>query len=359
MLLLNQLDILLYLVIYWLLETMLEQVSIRGDTSAIVIGSFSIDGFAEKPYRIITHAHSDHVVGIKDSLLYSRYIIATPATHDLLLELGYIRGTRYRNLYRTKRYDLDYNTRVLFDDEKLVFYPTTHILGSAQVLIEYNGYRIGYTSDFKLGKHTVIMKDLDILVIEATYGNPLYRRVFKNDVIDLLIDIVYEGLYQYGRVKIYGYYGKLQEIMRILREKGVEEPFIMNKKIYNITRIAEKYGWNIKNYYCNECNGSNVRVGEKHILFEHMVKAKYRRLDGSVLNIVLSGHEYREPVRKVDEYTWLVAFSDHADFDELLRYVEESHPRIIIVDGSREGYPYIFAKELRKRGWKAYVMPSG
>lgn len=85
------------------ISELLKYVDILGDTSAIVVGeSFAIDGFAEKPVRVISHAHYDHIVGLKDSILYSKQIVATPPTHDLILTLGYVGGRELRMLYKTR-----------------------------------------------------------------------------------------------------------------------------------------------------------------------------------------------------------------------------------------------------------------
>lgn len=334
-------------------------VNIIDKTKAILVGrDIVIDGFAKRKIRIITHAHSDHVCGLRDSIYYSEYLIATPATHDLLVELGYVKK-KYLHIYQRKKLALDYHVEKTFYDHGIEFLRATHIFGSAQVKISYNGYIIGYTSDFKMGNDTEIINSPDILIIEATYGSPTCRRPFKNDVVDLIVDLVFEGLRKYDKVTIYGYHGKLQEIMKILREKGVKEPFLMNKKIYSITKIVEKYGWKIGNYYSiNNKDAYEIIQSKKYLFFEHMVKAKHRKLNGSVLNIVLTGHEHREPIRKIDEYTWVAAFSDHADFDELIEYVELSQPKLIVIDGSREGYPYTFAKELRRKGWNTIVLPE-
>jgi len=334
-------------------------VSIDAKTKAILIGSdVAVDGFGKRRVRIITHAHADHVLGLNDSIAFSNYIVATPATHDLVVELGYIQKSSMQT-YMRKRVAVNYHEKREFYGHEVEFLPATHILGSAQIRVVYDNVVVGYTGDFKMGGGTEVIEEPDILVIEATYGSPLCRRPFKNEVVDLAVDLVSDGIRKYSRVVIYGYYGKLQEMMKILRERGIREPFLMNNKIYSITKIAEKYGWIIGSYYLVDSEiGREVMGSERYILFDHMSKAKYRKLDGRALNIVLTGHEFSEPVKKIDEYTWIVSFSDHADFDELVEYVELSKPKLVVVDGSREGYPHVFAKELKKRGWNAIVLPQ-
>ncbi|ADI31463.1 MBL fold metallo-hydrolase [Staphylothermus hellenicus] len=342
------------------ISELLKYVDILGDTSAIVVGeSFAIDGFAEKPVRVISHAHYDHIVGLKDSILYSKQIVATPPTHDLILTLGYVGGRELRMLYKNKMVRLNYYEEYTYGGEKLVLIPSHHIIGSAQVLIEIGDLRIGYTGDFKLGENTKIMDGLDILIIESTYGDPSYRRPFKNEVEDLLVDIVLDGLEMYGKVVIFGYHGKIQEAMQILRRNGVKEPFLMPKRIYEVTRIAEKYGYEIGGYYnMRSLKGREILKSNRYILFEHFNKANHRRLGNNTLYIVLSGWEFNGPIKKIDRYTWLVALSDHADFDELIEYVEKAEPRLVIVDGSRQGSAEALANELNKRGWKSLVLPG-
>jgi len=334
-------------------------VSIDAKTKAILIGSdIAVDGFGKRRVRMITHAHADHVLGLNDSIAFSNYIVATPATHELVVELGYVQRSNIQT-YMRKRVAVNYFEKREFYEHEVEFLPAAHILGSAQIRVVYDNIVVGYTGDFKMSSDTEVIEEPDILVMEATYGSPACRRPFKSEVVDLAVDLVSDGIRKYPRVVIYGYYGKLQEMMKILREKGIREPFLMNNKIYSITKIAEKYGWIIGSYYPVYSEiGREVMSGERYILFDHMSKAKYRKLNGRALNIVLTGHEFSEPVKKIDEYTWIVSFSDHADFDELVEYVERSKPKLVVIDGSREGYPHVFAKELKKRGWNAIVLPQ-
>ncbi len=337
---------------------LLEYVDIK-ETGGVLLGkSFVVDGFWNRFARVITHAHSDHLRGLRDSIIHSSLIIATPLTLELALELAGI-PSNLRYLYKRKALPLDYNERVDVNGEYITLIPSNHIPGSAQVLVETSGYRIGYTGDFKL-EGTPVMKGLDVLVIESTYGRPDYRRPFKQEVYELLVDSVNDGLLEGGPVVVYGYYGKLQEAMKILREHGVTEPFLMPPKMYRITKVIERYGYSVGEYYNTMSRDGRVLLSSttRYVLFQHMNRAKYRNLRRG-LNIILSGWEFHEPVKKVDRNTWLIALSDHADYDDLIKYVEEASPRLVVVDNSRQGEAYELARGIREKlGVEAIVLPS-
>ncbi len=328
------------------------------ETGGVLLGRcFVADGFWNRIVRVVTHVHSDHLLGIEDSIRYSSIILGTPLTIELILELRRL-DSSLRVLYKRKALSLDYYRRINIAGEYITLYPANHIPGSAQVLVETSGYRIGYTGDFRL-QGTPVMKGLDVLVIEATYGRPEYRRPFKNDVYSLLVDTVSDGLACGGPVVIYGYYGKLQEAMTILRENDIVEPFLMPPKLYRVTKIIEKHGYSIGEYYnmLSREGRSIMSSTTRYILFLHMNKARYRNLS-SGLNIVLSGWEFREPIRRIDSNTWLIALSDHADYDDLIEYVDRASPRLVVVDNSRQSEAYSLAEGIKKElGIEAIVLP--
>ncbi|AFL66095.1 MBL fold metallo-hydrolase [Desulfurococcus amylolyticus] len=337
---------------------LLESINIRENGAVILGENTSIDGYAEKPVRVITHAHVDHLGGLEESIKYSKMIIATSITLDLIESLNYV-DKYLLPYYRLKKKPLKYNECLVIDDnETLCLFQASHIPGAAQVYVEYRELRLGYTGDFKLDGKTQVMKDLDVLVMESTYGNPNYRRPFKDEVPELFASLVEEGLYRYKRVYVYGYHGKVQEAMIILREKGIEAPFILPPKIYHSTRVLEKHGIKIGNYMHEEDMLRGLNPGEKAVIFKHMNVAEYRRLDGSALHIVLSGWEFNKPFRRIDDYTYLVALSDHADFDDLVEYVRRGEPKLVVIDASREGDAWSLRNALIEAGYCAIVMPS-
>jgi putative mRNA 3-end processing factor len=77
------------------------------------------------------------------------------------------------------------------------------------------------------------------------------------------------------------------------------------------------------------------------------------------VNILLTGWEFNSPYRRVGLRDWIVSFSDHADFDQLLEYVLDARPRVLVVDAFRGGEAArIFASYVsREHGIKAHPQP--
>jgi putative mRNA 3-end processing factor len=194
---------------------------------AVLLGKHvACDAYGEtKPLRVVTHAHADHMMGLQQSLRNCERVLMTKATRDLIAAMMG-RFSLTNGLVET----LDYGKTLQLEEENLTFFQADHILGSAQVLIDdAEGARIVYTGDFKIENTPVL--ETDILVMEATYGNPSCKRAFKKDVKRTLISLVEQGLKQ-GTVYIFGYHGKLQEVMQILRDADIKVPFVAPERVY-------------------------------------------------------------------------------------------------------------------------------
>ena len=100
---------------------------------AILLGKYvACDAFdAFKPLRIVTHAHADHLVGLRKSLKTCEYVMMTQATKDLVNVIN-----PSLNLKGDFIKTVDYNQTFRYKDEDITFFPTDHILGAAQVLVE-------------------------------------------------------------------------------------------------------------------------------------------------------------------------------------------------------------------------------
>ncbi|MEM4484415.1 MAG: MBL fold metallo-hydrolase [Sulfolobales archaeon] len=319
------------------------------------------DGFENTKYRFISHAHSDHTLDLGLSIRSSQIIYAHKATFEILevLEDG---------VPRYLRNPMNYGDRICIDDDCIEIVEARHILGSAQLV--YSSPRAGtivYTGDFKdPGRGTKIISGADIVITEATYGSPAYVRRFKDIAGEALIDLVIHLLSK-GPVYISAYYGKQQEVMDLLRSGGVTAPFIAPEKVYRISKIAEKHGLRI-----GEVIHENSREAEEiyregwYIYFTHPMSGVRSIMRRSYFNthlrpsvIYLSGWLFESLYRSIDDRSYIFSFSDHADFHELIDYIDMARPKMVIIDSFRSGENgRKFAREVKKRlGIRSIALP--
>ena len=284
-----------------------------------------------------------------DQSLKEGMVYLTPATKQLLEVLrGPLPPERIRIL--------EYNQPVQIGDETLTFLPSDHILGSCQVKVQdAGGKTLVYTGDFRLPNTPIL--EADELVMEATYGNPKNRRAFEEKVEDELEKLVRQAL-GCGPVFIFGYHGKLQEVLSILRQRGVTVPALMPRKVYQFSKVCEKFGMRLGEFLMAESKeGMEIeRSGE----FIGVYSMGSRRFAGrNAIRIYLSGWEFEKPIRQISTTEYLAAFSDHTDFDGLMQYVEQSRPKYVITDNFRVGDAPSLAREIRKRfGIRAEPLPK-
>lgn len=322
------------------------------DNGAVLLGkSFTCDAHTEKPVRIVTHAHADHISELRESLQRCNSVIMTPATRELAEALYGLRPF----LFVEKLSILSYKELFKYGDEKVTLFNAGHIIGSAQVLVEDSeGGRVVYTGDFKLPEAEII--PCDVLVMEATYGHPSCVRPFRDKVEDELVKLVKKSL-ESGPTYIFGYHGKLQEVIGILRKAGITAPIVMPNRVYRVTKICEKYGMQLGEYFSITDEKGVEAMKSGNFIGIYHIGSRAIEKEG-VTKLVLSGWEFRSPYRKTGHNEYTIALSDHSDFDQLIEYVEKSRPKFVITDNYRIGDAVSLAREIKKRlGISAKPMP--
>jgi len=324
---------------------MMQKASVTG-RGAVLLGKYvACDGFDKaRPLRVVTHVHSDHLLGLRQSLRKCEAVVMTPATRDLI---DVMRSPLF--LMRGDVKTLDYGETFVYNDERLTLHLADHILGAAQVLVEDDeGVRILYTGDFRFPGTPVV--EADVVVIEATYGNSSRVRHFREDVESVLISLVEESLMR-GPVFVFGYNGKLQEVIEILHKAKVGVPFVMPEKVFHVCKVCERYGMRFGRRLLlsqDERAQTMLSRGEPCVAFYHMNSRRHVG-EGNGVRIFVSGWEFREPCRRRAENEFTIALSDHSDFHGLLRYVEESKPKMVFTDNYRSGDAVALAKEIQRR----------
>lgn len=281
----------------------------------------------------VSHAHSDHISALKNP---DNRVIASPET----LALAGFGSKPVESL----------------DGLKLSLLPSGHMLGSSQLRVECDGKAFTYTGDFKLGKSLTCkeaeVQETDELMIEGTFGDPSYSFPEREEAYAQIAEFA-SRRYNEGHIVILGGYslGKAQELVAVVNKYCGLKP-ITQGKIARACKIYSEFGFplsfaEIGAPEAEELMRSNfVAVLPFHqVNFELAVKLskQYKR---SVYTAVATGWagRMRLPVDKA------FPLSDHADFKNILEYVERARPkRIHCCHGNEERLSH----ELQKRGWAA------
>jgi putative mRNA 3-end processing factor len=242
---------------------------------------------------------------------------------------------------------LDYGKPMRYGEECITLFPADHILGAAQVLVEdADGTRIVYTGDFRIDETPVL--EADVIVMEATYGSPSCKRSFGKDVRNLFVSLVEDGL-KHGAVYVFGYHGKLQEAMQILHEAGLKAPFVASERVFHVSKVCEQHGMRVgRLMLLEEKEAKELMEGNLPcVAFYHMCSRS--KVSPCGFRVYLSGWEFNSPCREIADREYVVALSDHSDFEGLMEYVRLSKPKFVITDNFRVGYAETLAKEIHKR----------
>jgi putative mRNA 3-end processing factor len=135
-------------------------------------GDFYIDPWKPVANAVITHAHGDHLRHGS-----ARYILARPGAAIAKLRLG---GDRELS-------PVDYGTPLRVGAVILSLHPAGHILGSAQVRIEYGGRVWVVSGDYKRQTDPTCAAfeplECDVFISEATFALPVYKWPATSQVV--------------------------------------------------------------------------------------------------------------------------------------------------------------------------------
>lgn len=337
------------------LEALLGDVVDITCRGSILLGKrLSVDGHEKGRLRVVSHAHADHMVGIGESIRESPKIIAHPATLEIMSVLGH-------HVPEEKAVRLNYGSSIHFGDAGLKVLRSRHIIGSIQVLYTSSSrHSIVYTGDFKDPGAGTEVPESDVVITEATYGSPEYVRPYKDAVEDLLADFVL-GLLSRGPLVIKAYYGKQQEVMSILRERGLDAPFVAPAKVYRISRIAEKYGARIGDIFLEGTKEASevIRQGW-YIYFDHTASrtpAHHLARTGQRVSVLRLTGWLKDLYVSLDPNNYVFAFSGHSDFEELLSYIDMARPKLVLVDTYRAGSNAVKFSKYVEKNLKIKALP--
>jgi len=270
-------------------------------------GDFYIDPKYPVNTAVISHAHGDHAVPGHKS------IFCTSGT-AMFMQLRFPKQ-------QLKSYHLmDYNSSFEINGVKLCFIPAGHILGSAQILLEYQGVRYLYTGDYKLQSDVtcepVEFVEADVLITETTFADP---DVIHPDPVEEI-----KKLNSTNQNIMLGCYslGKAQRITQMINEYCPQKIVYTHHNITPIHRLYNSYG--LTNLRYEVYNRKSLKDGENKIyLVPPMTFHNYFRAK-NVVKVFASGWKRLQQHNDMTLY-----ISDHIDWNDLLYYVGRVKPKQI------------------------------
>ncbi len=296
---------------------------------------FAVDpkGKAKAKTVCITHAHSDHArLSRKASCEYWM----TRETHSLI---------KCRGNGAKKVKELKYGKKIALNGFGVSLHNAGHILGSSQVKVE-GKKNIVFTSDFKLSD-SLVQKAAevipsDILVIETTFGLPEFSFPSRETMYKEIGKWVEKGVAQKRFLLLGGYaVGKAQELTKAVNEFTGEIPLV-HETVFNANKVYESHGVKPGNYVKLDHNlkDFNVLIIPPHYVDYNLMQAVSLSIGKKVEAAFATGWRYGSGLARVFH------LSDHADFSQLLRYVKESNPKLVL---THHGFAEEFARAVKRK----------
>lgn len=289
-------------------------------------GDFYIDPVRPVERALVTHGHSDH---------------ARPG-HQAVLATGHtleIMALRYGPGFSRSVQIAKFGVPVEMDGVSATFFPAGHILGSAQIRLEYRGLSITVSGDYKRGTDPTAepfeLAPCEIFVTEATFGLPVFRHPDPASEIAKLLRSVAEFPDRTHLVGVYAL-GKAQRIIRLLRDNDWSRPLFIHGSLRQLCDYYEAAGIHLGDLRPATVDHAEGLAGEIVLGPPSAFNSPWvRRFADPVLGFASGWMGVRQRARQRGIELPLV-LSDHCDWDELLTTIRDTGAREIWVTHGRE-----------------------
>ena len=300
-------------------------------------GDFYIDPWRPVQRAVLTHAHGDHAR--PGSARYLAVSDSAPVLHGRL-------GKEGLDL-------IGYAQTLDVNGVTVSLHPAGHVLGSAQVRIEYRGQVWVVSGDYKLQADPTCLPfepvRCHVFITESTYGLPIYRWMPPRQVVEE-IDTWWRTNADAGRASVlFGYaFGKAQRLLASI-DAGIG-PLICHGAVETLNRAYRLAGVKLPD---------TTRVGAvpvsdyKRALVVAPPSAQstpWLKRFGNYSDGFASGWMQLRGARRRRGVDRGFILSDHADWPGLLEAVAATGAGRVIVT---HGYANVLARWLQQHGLQA------
>ena len=284
------------------------------------IGDFYIDPTRRVSKAVVTHAHADH---------------ARPGSRKYLAAKEGRRVLRHRLGPSAEIDALPYGEQKLINGVTLSFHPAGHILGSAQVRIEYRGEIWVVSGDYKTEPDATCAAFEHVrchtFVTESTFGLPVYRWAAQQEIFGD-INRWWKQCRDEGKAAVLLAYalGKAQRLIA-----GVDPsigPIYCHSSIQQLNDEYRASGIDLpKTWLSSQAPARKDWGGVLVVTPPSTANSKWLSSFGKASIAMVSGWMLTRQTRKSQSFENGFPLSDHADWPGLLQAIDESRAEQILV----------------------------
>jgi putative mRNA 3-end processing factor len=291
-------------------------------------GGFFIDPLRAVDRAVVTHAHSDH------ARPGHRAVLASADT------LALMRARLGEDLAGETQQALGWGEPVTVGDVRVWLQPAGHVLGSAQVAMDYHGARAVVSGDYKRTPDPTCAGfepiGCDVFVTEATFALPVFVHPRPEHEIAKLLDSV--ALFP-ERTHVVGCYalGKCQRLIALLRQAGWDRPIWLHGALAAMCAVYEARGVALGELRPATSASKGELAGTIVLAPPGAVADRWaRRLADPVVAMASGWMRVRQRAKSRGVELPLV-ISDHADWNELNATLDEvGAPEVWVTHGREE-----------------------
>ncbi|HVF30858.1 MAG TPA: ligase-associated DNA damage response exonuclease [Pyrinomonadaceae bacterium] len=283
-------------------------------------GDFYIDPWKPVEKAVVTHAHSDHAYRG-----HGRYLV--PAEARSLFDIRLDPGAKISTLR--------YGQTTSVDGVTISFHPAGHILGSAQVRIEYKGEVWVISGDYKLTPDATCAPFEPVkcqhFVTEATFGLPIYRWTPTEQVFDE-VNTWWRRNIDRGKASVLFAYalGKAQRVM-----SGIDRSLgniYTHGAVERLTQAYRESGVDLpKTTYAGSVTSKKEFAGSLIVAPPSAQASTWLKRFGPQSTGFASGWMMVRGARRQRAIDRGFVLSDHADWPELLTAIKAAEAETVYV----------------------------
>src|SRR5215217_2948522 len=268
-------------------------------------GKFYLDPKEPVKHAVISHAHGDHAVG------GNLEVYCTEATSLFMKH-------RYKRFAGEVFYVHRYHQSFELNGVKISFIPAGHMLGSAMVLMEYQGIRYLYTGDYKLQPdktcEPVEFVNADVLITETTFADPgTAHPTAEEEILKLNSTKINIMLGAYAL-------GKCQRLISLITEYCPEKRILLHHSMVPFVKIYEQMGIDVGKYevYDRKVMKANL-TGMVYMVPPMVFRSYFKAIN--VVRVFATGWKHLQSGNQIQLYV-----SDHADWNDIINTISKVMP---------------------------------